>query len=150
MTAPVNLILEDCRRCLGVAFPDATVDINRARSLSDDQRELPCLNIKQGSVDPLAGGNTFESLSAALNLTVEIYDKGTDSKELIARLNEHAIRAHVALVPLGSVLLPFVPEVGWLGHGEPSTDAVGVDVSAQLDVKFQVAFNFDRDNPNVE
>lgn len=150
MSAPVNLILEEFTRCVREAFPEGTADCNRVRSLSDEQRELPFFNVKQGGCDPLAGGNTFDSLSAVLNVTVEIFAKGADSKELLATLNEYVVRTHAAVMPLRSLQLSFVREVGWLGQSEPLTDAAGVDVSAQIDAKFQVSFDFNRDNPNVE
>ncbi len=150
MSAPVNRILDEFTRCVRAAFPEGTVETNRARSISDDQRELPFLNVKQGAVDPLAGGATFDTLSAVLNVTVEIFAKATDSKELLATLNEYVVRTHAAVMPLLSLQLSFVREVGWLGQSEPLTDVGGVDVSAQIDAKFQVAFDFNRDNPNVE
>lgn len=150
MSAPVNLILEEFTRCVRVAFPEGTADTNRARSISDEQRELPFFNVKQGALDPLSGGHTFETLAGVLNVTVETFAKATDSKELLGTLNDYVVRMHAAVIPLQSLQLPFVREVGWLGQSEPLTDVGGVDISAQIDAKFQVAFDFNRDNPNVE
>lgn len=146
--APVNKLLEAFEQLIIAAFPEGRVDINRVRSLSDDQAELPFFNVRLEADQPLSGGNTFDSLSAVLNISVEIFDKGVDSRELIARMVEYRSRLHAALMPIGALDLAFAREVGWLGANEPQMDATGKDVSAVITTRWQVAYSFNRDDPN--
>ncbi len=114
----VQQILNAAGAVLGANPALGLVEINRVRSLSEEQQEVPALTVNYGADTP-DESETFESLGSAVEMLLSAYCAGDSETEVLERLLEMRAQSHLALLADMSLGLPFLWEIRYGGADAP-------------------------------
>lgn len=148
LNTPNLAILEAFAKNIREELQRGLVEIERDRGVSEEQAELPLINVCLGAEDP-AKGSTMDELAALLNIRVFITDLAPTKLEVVKQISKIRSQLHRVLMPENVLGLPFKHSVGWLGATERQFDVSGVGAASEVETRWQVYYRFPRDNPDA-
>lgn len=97
----------------------ATVEVNRVRSLSEEQAEFPALTVNYGTDSPTEVVGDFESIGSALELILTAFFVGETEQEVLEGLLSLRTQTHISLMADQSLGLSFVSQITYGGADAP-------------------------------
>jgi hypothetical protein len=123
----------------------ALVEVNRIRSLAEEEQELPALTINYGPDAP-DESETFESLGSAIEIVTTAYCAGDTEQEVLASLLQMRSQVHVSLMADMSLGLPFLWEIRYGGADAPLV-VQGERTLGSLTCRWNARYQMDNDDP---
>jgi len=123
----------------------ATVEVNRVRSLSEEQQELPALTVNYGADVP-DESESFEGLGSAVEILLSAFCAGDSETEVLERLLELRSQSHLALMANMSLGLSFLWEIRYGGADAPVLQQGERMLGAQTS-RWSARYLMDNDDP---
>lgn len=114
----VQQILNAAAAVLGADANLPTPEVNRVRSLSEEQIEVPALTVNYGADSP-DDAQDQSNIASAIEIRVSAYVAGDSETDVLSSLLDIRARSHVALMADMTLGLPFVWHLTYGGADEP-------------------------------
>jgi hypothetical protein len=123
----------------------ATVEVNRVRSLGEDQGETPALTINYGGDSPDEAQNQ-SNFASAIELEFAAYVSGDTEPEVLESLVEMRRQVHRSIMADFTLGLPFVWDITYGGADKPATVQAERMLGAQTS-RWTFRYLMDSDDP---
>lgn len=124
----------------------ATVEVNRVRSLGEDQAELPALTVNYGADSPDEGAQDHRDIGSAVEIRLGAYVAGDTETDVLVDLLALRTESHKAIRVQKTLGLAFVWEVVYAGADEPQI-AQGERTFGAQTCRWTVRYVMDDDDP---
>jgi len=137
----------DAAAAVCIANPNlvALTEVNRIRSLAEEEQELPALTINYGPDAP-DESETFESLGSSLEMVFTAYCAGDTEQEVLTTLLQMRSQVHISLMADMSLGLLFLWEIRYGGADAPIV-VQGERTLGALTCRWNARYQMDNGDP---